>query len=59
VDGRSFGLLSCDLDGFKALNDRMGFSEGDQLLRATAEMIQGQPRISDGPDGFTGTPRRR
>jgi diguanylate cyclase (GGDEF)-like protein len=54
ADGRSFSLLSCDLDGFKAFNDRKGFSEGDRLLRATAETIQEAVAQLGRPDGFTG-----
>ncbi len=54
ADERSFALLCCDLGGFKAFNDRKGFSEGDRLLRATADVILAAVTQLGRPDGFTG-----
>ena len=37
--GRKFAVLYCDLNNFKAFNDKYGFSEGDKVLLATAQIL--------------------
>ena len=37
---RRFGLILCDLDGFKALNDRFGHPAGDEALQEFARVVQ-------------------
>ncbi len=44
---RPFALLMFDLDGLKAANDRFGHASGDALLRAVAETLRGDIRITD------------
>lgn len=45
--GRPFALLMFDLDGLKAANDRFGHASGDTLLRAVADTLRGDIRITD------------
>jgi diguanylate cyclase (GGDEF)-like protein len=42
-----FGLLSIDMDGLKAINDRFGHRAGDAAIRETALRIRRIPRKED------------
>ena len=44
---RSFGLVVCDLDGFKSVNDRLGHQAGDEALQMFARTIDKALRKSD------------
>lgn len=46
-DGKTLSLLMCDLDRFKAYNDRFGHPEGDALLRRVAATLTSSIRHSD------------
>jgi two-component system chemotaxis response regulator CheY len=46
--GRRFAVAVCDIDRFKAYNDRYGHQAGDEALRAVAATMAGQVRSGDG-----------
>jgi diguanylate cyclase (GGDEF)-like protein len=45
--GQTACVLSCDLDGLKAVNDRYGHAAGDALIRAAAGILSSSVRGSD------------
>jgi diguanylate cyclase (GGDEF)-like protein len=47
---RSFGLVICDLDGFKVLNDHSGHPAGDEALQVFARILQ--EAVRKGDDAF-------
>ena len=45
--GKIIGLLMCDLDFFKQINDSYGHQAGDEILRLTAKTLRESVRTAD------------
>jgi diguanylate cyclase (GGDEF)-like protein len=55
IDRRAeLAVIYCDLDNFKAYNDRYGFSAGDGVLQFTAGVLRDTCRDTCEKDGFIG-----
>lgn len=44
---KNIGLIMCDLDYFKQVNDRFGHAAGDRVLQETAQLVKNSIRDSD------------
>lgn len=52
--GTPGGVLFCDLDAFKPVNDRLGHAFGDQVLAVVARRLESQVRAGDTVARFGG-----
>jgi diguanylate cyclase (GGDEF)-like protein len=53
-DNKKFMVIYCDLDNFKAFNDKYGIGKGDEAIKMTAEIFKESARIKGNPDDFVG-----
>jgi diguanylate cyclase (GGDEF)-like protein len=52
--GRRMALMMMDIDGFKAVNDRLGHGVGNELLKEVANLLRFAVRVGDEPFRFGG-----
>ncbi len=52
--GNDYAMLYIDLDNFKAYNDTYGFSNGDEIIKYTAKIIQDNVFKRDNERNFVG-----
>ena len=52
--GRRMALMMMDVDGFKSVNDRLGHSVGNELLKEVANLLRFAVRVGDEPYRFGG-----
>lgn len=45
--GTPLGIIFCDLDRLKEVNDRLGHAAGDAVIRSAAELLRGRVRTTD------------
>lgn len=53
-EGAADSVLYCDLDHFKAFNDRHGFARGDEAILFTARIVSETARERGGAEAFVG-----
>ena len=52
--GRRMAVMMMDVDGFKAVNDRLGHGIGNELLKEVANLLRFAVRVGDEPFRFGG-----
>jgi diguanylate cyclase (GGDEF)-like protein len=53
-ENKQFVVIYCDLDNFKAFNDKYGIAKGDEAIKLTAEVFKAAAKASGNPDDFVG-----
>lgn len=53
-NNRKFMVIYCDLDNFKAFNDKYGIAKGDEAIKMTAEVFKETIKTKGNPDDFIG-----
>lgn len=53
-DNKKFMVIYCDLDNFKAFNDKYGIGKGDEAIKMTAEIFKESVKTKGNSDDFVG-----
>lgn len=53
-DNKKFMVIYCDLDNFKAFNDKYGIAKGDEAIKLTADIFKEAVKIKGNSDDFIG-----
>jgi len=53
-ENRKFVVIYCDLDNFKAFNDKYGIAEGDMAIKLSADLFKESIKIKGNADDFIG-----
>lgn len=53
-NNQKFMVIYCDLDNFKAFNDKHGIAQGDEAIKLTAEIFKEAVKNNGNPDDFVG-----
>ena len=53
-ENRKFMVIYCDLDNFKAFNDKYGIAKGDDAIKMTAELFKESSQLKGNADDFVG-----
>jgi len=52
--GKKFTVIYCDLDNFKAFNDKYGIHKGDEAIQLTGNIFKEAVKAKGNPDDFVG-----
>lgn len=53
-ENKKIMVIYCDLDNFKAFNDKYGIAKGDEAIKLTAEVFKEATKAKGNPDDFIG-----
>lgn len=53
-DNKKFMVIYCDLDNFKAFNDKYGIAKGDEAIKMTADIFKESTKLKGNSDDFVG-----
>lgn len=53
-NNQKFMVIYCDLDNFKAFNDKYGIAKGDEAIKLTADIFKEAAKNKGNPDDFIG-----
>jgi len=54
VENLKFVVIYCDLDNFKAFNDKYGIAKGDEAIKLTADIFKEAVKAQGNPNDFVG-----